>query len=63
MSKIFDKILTITLIVFVIIFICRLIIEIKTMIEIDHPSECLKIDDDYYCKVHNETEKKDIFIM
>lgn len=60
MNKIFDRILTIVLIALVIALIYRLVLEIKTMTQLGYVPDCIKINEEYYCKVRSEESRKNI---
>ena len=55
-KKAFDIVVDIVLIVCAMLLISKLILEIKTMIELVYPEDCIKINDNYYCKVRENTQ-------
>lgn len=61
-NKIADLILSIVLIVCVVLFGISLIKEIIIMNKLEYPEDCVKINDEYYCKQQNNEIKKEFKI-
>ena len=60
LNDIFDLILSIVLIVCLILFGISVIKEIIIMNELEYPEECVKINEDYYCRVANNIKDKSV---
>lgn len=56
-NKIADLVLSIVLIVCVVLFGISLIKEIAIMNKLEYPENCVKINDEYYCKKINNKNK------
>ena len=61
-NNIADLILSIVLIVCVVLFGISLIKEIIIMNKLEYPGDCIKINDEYYCKQRNNEIKKEFKI-
>lgn len=58
-NNIADLVLSIVLIVCVVLFGISLIKEIIIMNELEYPSDCIKINDEYYCRQRDSRENVD----
>ena len=61
-NKIADLVLSIVLIVCVVLFGISLIKEIIIMNKLEYPGDCIKINDEYYCRQRNNEIKKEFKI-